>query len=61
MTSLNLLIRTQEGFIGRISEQKGILRFVNEFANHKDSFKDSVIFINKFIKDDMVYNLSLKF
>ena len=28
------------GFIGRISEQKGILPFIEEFKNHKEDFKD---------------------
>ncbi|MGL5750073.1 MAG: glycosyltransferase [Paraclostridium sp.] len=28
------------GFIGRISEQKGIIPFIEEFKNHKEDFKD---------------------
>ena len=28
------------GFVGRISDQKGILPFITEFKNHKEKFKD---------------------
>ena len=33
------------GFIGRLSEQKGILPFINEFAKQKDNFKDCKVLL----------------
>lgn len=32
--------KTILGFIGRLSEQKGIIPFINELRHHKDEFKD---------------------
>lgn len=32
--------KTILGFIGRLSEQKGIIPFINELSNHKDKFND---------------------
>ncbi|MEG0307073.1 MAG: glycosyltransferase [Clostridium sp.] len=33
------------GFIGRVSEQKGILPFINEFVGYKENFRDSIILL----------------
>ena len=33
------------GFVGRISEQKGILPFITEFKNHKEKFNDCVFLL----------------
>ena len=33
------------GFIGRLSEQKGILPFINEFAKHKNRFEDCKVLL----------------
>ena len=33
------------GFIGRLSEQKGILPFINEFAKHKKKFQDCKVLL----------------
>ena len=49
------------GFIGRLSEQKGILPFINEFAKHKDRFEDcKVLLVGNGEQEDQVKELISK-
>ena len=50
------------GFIGRISEQKGILPFIEEFKNHKEDFKDcKFLIIGSGDQDDKAKELIKKY
>lgn len=46
------------GFIGRLSEQKGIIPFIKEFAHHKEDFKDCrVLLVGNGEQENMVREL----
>lgn len=50
------------GFIGRITEQKGIIPFIEEFKYHKEKFNDcKFILIGSGEQDDKVKNLLKKY